>query len=193
MAATDSDDPRSPMGRSEQTALVIIDMLNDYDHPDGAPLQESAREVVPVIAGLVERARAAGTAVIWVNDNHGTWSAGRAELVEQARAGAGAEMVDPIAPPDDAPFVVKARHSAFYGSHLEYLLSTEGIGRLVLVGQVTEQCILYSALDAYIRHFQIVVPRDGVACIDPELADAALRMMERNMRAEVADADDIEL
>jgi nicotinamidase-related amidase len=193
MAATDDDDPRSPMGRSERTALVVIDMLNDYDHPDGEPLKESARGVVPVIARLIDRARAAGTAVIWVNDNHGAWSAGRTELVEGARAGAGADLIDPIAPPDDAPFVVKARHSAFYGSHLEYLLSTEGIGRLVMVGQVTEQCILYSALDAYIRHFQIAIPRDGVASIDAGLADAALRMMEGNMRAEVADADDIEL
>jgi nicotinamidase-related amidase len=80
-------------------------------------------------------------------------------------------------------FVVKARHSVFYETQLEYLLRQEGVERLVLAGQVTEQCILYSALDAYVRHFDVVVPRNAVAHIHEDLADAALRMMETNMRA----------
>ncbi|MDX6719853.1 MAG: hypothetical protein QOJ63_2107, partial [Solirubrobacteraceae bacterium] len=54
----------------------------------------------------------------------------------------------------------------------------------------TEQCILYSALDAYVRDLRVAVPLDGVAHIDPELADAALRMMRRNMRADVQPSDD---
>ena len=58
----------------------------------------------------------------------------------------------------------------------------------VLTGQVTEQCILYTALDAYIRHFQVVVPPDGVAHIDEELGRAALRMMDANMRATIMPA-----
>ncbi len=68
---------------------------------------------------------------------------------------------------------------------LEYLLGQKEIGHLVLVGQVTEQCILYSALDAYVRHLRVSVPRDGVAGIHEKLADAALEMMERNMRVEI--------
>jgi nicotinamidase-related amidase len=192
MDASNPDDPRLPIGRGDRTALLVVDMLNDYDHPDGDALRESAVDVVPVIAELIERAREAEAPVIWVNDNHGRWSAGRAELVEAARAGAGADLIDPIAPDDEAPFVVKARHSIFYGSSLEYLLGTEDIGRLVLTGQVAEQCVLYSALDAYIRHFQVVVPADAVAHIDRELAAAALRMMGDNMRAEVTEAGRVE-
>jgi nicotinamidase-related amidase len=88
-------------------------------------------------------------------------------------------------PAEDLPFVIKARHSIFYGTVLEYLLRQEGIDRLILTGQVTEQCILYSALDAYVRRLQVTVARDCVAHIDVELARAALRMMESNMRAEV--------
>ena len=61
---------------------------------------------------------------------------------------------------------------------------------MILTGQVTEQCILYSALDAYVRHYDMRVARDAVACIDPELGAAALRMMERNMRAQVVEAGD---
>jgi nicotinamidase-related amidase len=101
--------------------------------------------------------------------------------------------VEPIVPRGDTLFVVKARHSIFYQTPLEYLLSQEDVERLVLVGQVTEQCILYSALDAYIRHLDVVVPRDAVAHIHEDLADAALRMMEVNMDADVCGAGDVRL
>ncbi|MCW2859187.1 MAG: isochorismatase [Actinoallomurus sp.] len=86
--------------------------------------------------------------------------------------------------------VARTLHSVFYGTPLEYVLGREPVDELILAGQVTEQCVLYSALDAYLRHFAIKVPRDGVACIDRELGDAALRMMERNMRAEIVTAAD---
>lgn len=186
-------DPRAPIGRGDTTALLVIDMLNDYDHPDGDVLRESARRVLEPITRLVSAARDAGAPVIHVNDIHGRWDAGRQELSTLARKGLPDEDLEAILPAEGAPFVVKARHSVFYGSPLEYLLETQGVGRLVLTGQVTEQCILYSALDAYIRHFQVVVPRDAVAHIDAGLADAALEMMGRNMRADVVSVGDVEL
>ena len=61
----------------------------------------------------------------------------------------------------------------------------------MLCGQVTEQCVLYSSLDAHIRHFRVTVPRDAVAHIHEDLADAALRMMERNMGAQVCDSSEL--
>jgi nicotinamidase-related amidase len=88
-------------------------------------------------------------------------------------------LVKPIVPDDSWPFLEKARHSAFYATPLDYLLSQEQTKRVILTGQVTEQCILYSALDAYIRHFDVTVPSDAIAHIDPDLGAAALRMMER--------------
>jgi nicotinamidase-related amidase len=89
--------------------------------------------------------------------------------------------------------VVKVRHSIFFQTPLEYLLSQEGIDRLVLVGQVTEQCVLYSALDAHVRHLEVCVPPDAVAHIHPDLAEAALRMMSLNMGAEICPADKVVL
>ncbi len=90
------------------------------------------------------------------------------------------------------PFLAKGRHSIFYQTALDHLLRARDIERLVMTGQVTEQCILYSALDAYVRHFSVAVPRDAVAGIHDDLADAALRMMERNMSAHLEDSvDDI--
>ncbi|HWI75246.1 MAG TPA: isochorismatase family cysteine hydrolase [Baekduia sp.] len=169
-------------------ALLVVDMLNRYEHSDADRLRASVREVVPVLAGLVEESGAGGALVVYVNDNHGDWTAGREALSRWALEGADPSLVEPIVPDPDVPFLVKARHSAFYATQLEYLLRQHEVDRLVLTGQVTEQCVLYTALDAYIRHFQVTVPRDAVAHIHADLADAALRMMETNMRADVVDA-----
>jgi nicotinamidase-related amidase len=171
-------------------ALIITDMLNAYDHADAEPLMESARSVVPRLSGLIAEAKEREIVVAYVNDNHGDWTAGRDELAQAAMDGAAPELVEPLLPPRDIPFVVKARHSVFYGTQLEYMLRQFGVTRLVLTGQVTEQCILYSALDAYVRHFEVVVPHDAVAHIHEDLAEAALRMMRMNMRAETPPSEE---
>jgi nicotinamidase-related amidase len=176
---------------SSQAALVVVDMLNTYDHEDAEPLMDSVRSVIDPLRGLLEESSQREVLTIWVNDNHGDWAAGRSELVQRALEGAAPELVEPIAPDHSVPFVVKARHSIFYETQLEYLLREQGVQRLILAGQVTEQCILYSALDAYVRHFDVAVARDAVAHIHRELADAALKMMELNMRAEVVDASKV--
>jgi nicotinamidase-related amidase len=173
------------------TALVVVDMLNTYEHADADILTRSVRRTLGPMRDLIERAGANDDVeVIYVNDLYGQWNAGRAELLERVLEGRYRELIEPIAPAEDAAFVVKARHSIFYETPLEYMLRQQEIDKIVLVGQVTEQCILYSALDAYIRHLDVVVPRDAVAHIHEDLADAALRMMALNMRAEVADAAD---
>jgi nicotinamidase-related amidase len=173
------------------TALVVVDMLNTYEHADADILTRSVRRTLGSMRDLIERASADDDVeVIYVNDLYGQWNAGRAELLERVLEGRYRELIEPIAPAEDAAFVVKARHSIFYETPLEYMLRQQGIDKIVLVGQVTEQCILYSALDAYIRHLDVVVPRDAVAHIHEDLADAALRMMALNMRAEVVDAAD---
>jgi nicotinamidase-related amidase len=174
------------------TALFVIDMLNDYEHEDAEPLAASAREVVPRIAELLERA-GDETLTVYVNDNHEAWEAGRAELVQRALDGRYPELVEPLIPRADTPFLVKGRHSIFYETAVGHLLNSQEVRRIVLCGQVTEQCILYSSLDAYLRGFEIAVPPDAVAHIHPDLAEAALKMMSRNMHADLARASDCDL
>lgn len=170
---------------SGRTAVVVVDMLNPYEHEDAELLVESVEDVIEPVARLVARARREAAEVIYVNDNYGDWNSSQEELAERALRGRRPDLVEPILPPDDAAFVTKARHTIFYMTPLEYLLSQREIDHLVLAGQVTEQCILYSALDAYVRHLRVSVPPDGVAHIHEKLAGAALEMMERNMRADV--------
>jgi nicotinamidase-related amidase len=172
-------------------ALVVIDMINTYDHEDAERLRESAKDAVPVIAELLRSARESGAPVIYVNDNFGEWRSDHRALLEEALAGEYASLIEPIVPDEEAMFVVKARHSIFFETPLEYLLGQEEIEEVVLTGQATEQCILYSALDAHIRHIPVIVPREAVAHIHEDLAEAALRMMEVNMEAEVVGADEV--
>ncbi len=176
-----------------RTAVIVVDMLNSYEHADAEKLVRSVEDSLPAMTRLVERARGDDVPIVYVNDNFGAWNSDRDKLVEEVLEGEYRHLVEPIVPADDTLFVVKARHSIFYQTPLEYLLSQEDVDRVVLVGQVTEQCILYSALDAYIRHLDVVIPRDAVAHIHEDLADASLRMMELNMDAEIADAADVEL
>jgi nicotinamidase-related amidase len=176
-----------------RSALIVVDMLNPYDHEDADRLIDSAEHVIEPISQLVERATGAGAELIYVNDNYGDWNSSSEELAQRALDGRRPDLIEPLLPPEGADFVIKARHTIFYMTPLEYLLSQKEIGHIVLAGQVTEQCILYSALDAYVRHLRVSVPRDGVAHIHEDLADAALKMMERNMRAELTVCADLEL
>ena len=168
------------------TALIVIDMLNPYAHEDAEVLGNNVADIVEPLGQLIDRARIRDDVrLIFINDNYGDFAATREDIVARACNGKRPDLVAPIVPPKDCPFLMKVRHSAFYSTPLDYLLRQGNIEKVILTGQVTEQCILYSALDAYVRHFTICVPRDGVAHIDAQLGKAALRMMQRNMHAEI--------
>jgi nicotinamidase-related amidase len=169
--------------------MIVIDMLNPYDHDDSDELAAQVEERIDAIRGLVEATRDADDVdLVYVNDNYEDFTATSKDIGENAMNGRHPELVEPILPPKGSLFIQKVRHSAFYSSALDHLLRERDIETVVLAGQVTEQCILYSALDAYIRGFSIRVPKDGVCPILPDLGEAAVRMMERNMRAEVVEA-----
>jgi nicotinamidase-related amidase len=168
------------------TAVLVIDMLNSYRHDDAEKLTTSVADIVDPLAGLISQARNRDDVdLIYVNDNYGDFAANQEILIQQALGGERPDLVKPILPKGDVRFLQKVRHSAFYATALAYLLRQLEIERLILTGQVTEQCILYTALDAYVRHFQVIVPPDAVAHIDADLGKAALRMMESNMSAEL--------
>jgi nicotinamidase-related amidase len=181
------------VANSGKTALVVVDMLNSYEHDDAEPLTRSVGTIVDPLSDLVARAEREDVELIYVNDNYGDWNSSQEELAKRALDGTRPDLVEPLLPPDGADFVIKARHTIFYMTPLEYLLGQKEIGHLVLAGQVTEQCILYSALDAYVRHLEVSIPRDGVAHIHENLAEAALEMMERNMSAEITSCSDVRL
>jgi nicotinamidase-related amidase len=173
-----------------EVAVLVIDMLNTYDHQDAELLVPNVAEIVEPLAGLISRGHDRDDVdLIYVNDNYGDFTADFDDIVDAALHGSRPELVSPIAPDENCRRLLKVRHSAFYASSLDYLLRRLEARQLILTGQVTEQCILYTALDAYVRHFEVVVVPDAVAHIDPELSDAALTMMHKNMHAEIVPAE----
>ncbi len=174
-----------------RTALIVVDMLNTYDHEDAELLTESVADAVQPMSELIARAGDGDAHIIYVNDNYGDWNSSQEELTRRALEGARPDLVEPVLPPDEVDFILKARHSIFYMTPLEYLLGEREVERLVLAGQVTEQCILYSTLDAYVRHIPVTIATDAVAHIHEPLAEAAFAMMERNMDAELVRGKDV--
>lgn len=174
-------------GERARSALLIIDMLSDYRFPGGEALAGAAVAAAPRIRAARDVADARGIPVVYANDIVDDWSCSPDGAVERAWSGDGndAAPVHLLAPRRGDAFMHKGQHSAFFGTPLAHYLVVEEITEVVLTGQVTEQCVLYTALDAHVRHHDITVIDDAVVSTDPSLAHAALRMMAENMDARV--------
>jgi nicotinamidase-related amidase len=171
------------------TPVLVVDMLNAYRHPDADKLIPNVVPIIDPLKGLLARAHASDDVdVVYINDNYGDFTADHRDIVAAALDGRRPDLVEPIVPPRDCRMLTKVRHSAFYSTALGYLLGRLETKRVIITGQVTEQCILYTALDAYIRHFEVVIPPDGIAHIDADLGSAALQMMNQNMAARLLPA-----
>jgi nicotinamidase-related amidase len=140
-------------------------MISDFRFPDGAKVQRAARRVAPRIADLKQRAKAAGLACIYVNDNPGRWRSDSRALIDhclRARS-PGADIARRLRPNESDYFILKPRHSAFYATPLEVLLENLGARRVILTGVSSHQCVLFTANDAHLRNLEIIVPSDCVA------------------------------
>jgi nicotinamidase-related amidase len=164
-------------------ALLIIDLISDFRFEDGEKLARVARRITPAIARLSKRARASGVPVIYVNDNRGRWRSDRTEMLERCSGpdSLGKDMVEELAPENEDYFIFKPKHSGFFATPLAALLEHLGARTLILTGLTTEQCILFTAIDAYVREYELIVPRDCVAGI--RLAKPTLTHMEQILKA----------
>lgn len=129
--------------------------------------------------------------IAFANDLDGGFHGSRDKAFALAREGRHPELVEPLETEPGEDFIHKGQHSAFYGTPLAHLLDVEEIENLILTGQVTEQCILYTALDAHVRGYQVKVVADAVLAMDTRLGNAALEMMERNMQARLMTSTDL--
>ena len=151
------------------TAVLILDMISDFEFEDGARLLRVASAVAPRIGQLAQRARAARVPVIYVNDNLGRWQSDFSAIVRHCseKGSRGAPIVDILAPQPRDYCVLKPKHSGFFATALATLLEYIGVERLVLTGVATHQCVLFTANDAYVRDFKLHIPWDCVAAKTP--------------------------
>ncbi|MGH2946496.1 MAG: cysteine hydrolase family protein [Solirubrobacteraceae bacterium] len=159
-----------------RAALLVIDMQNDFVKEGGALVVPDAAATIPRIAGLLERARAAGMRVAFSQDSHDEGDPEWRIWGEHVRRGTwGWEIVDELAPRDDEPVIQKIRYDAFYGTHLDHFLRLWGIDTVVICGTVANICVHYTAASAALRWYDVVVPRDAVSALDPFDLESSLR------------------
>jgi isochorismate hydrolase len=159
-----------------RTVLLILDMISDFDFPDGAAIARAARRIAPRIAALKARAARARIPTIYANDNLGRWRSDvRALIARATREDAiGRDVVQQIAPGEEDFILLKPKHSGFYATPLTELLEAAGAKRLILTGVTTHQCVLFTANDAYLRELELLIPRDCVGA--PETRDTRLAL-----------------
>jgi nicotinamidase-related amidase len=177
-------------------ALLLIDVVNPFDFDGADALHRHAVSAARAIAGLAERAREVNVPTIYVNDNFDKWHLGFPELLDLIRREhpRGREVIDLLAPePARDHYILKPMHSGFFATGLEVLLARLGIRTLVLTGVAADICVLFTANDAYMRGFEVVVPADCVASERPDDCARALAQMERLLKADVRPSTELDL
>jgi len=178
-----------------RAALLIIDMINAFDFEDARRMLGRARAAARAIRGLKRRAKSAGIPVVYVNDNFGRWRSDFRTLLKHVmkRGCPGRSIAELLLPEDDDYFVLKPKHSGFQFSALDVLLDHLGARTLILSGVAGDFCVLFTAHDAYMRDYRLVVPRDCIASLEPMDDRYALAHMAKVTKADVRPSGEIDL
>jgi nicotinamidase-related amidase len=184
---------KSKKSRGKGNALVLIDVINDFDFPLAEALLRYALPAAKRIAALKERARRARIPAIYANDNFGQWRSDFRQQIEYCseKGGRGSQIVELLRPDDDDYFVLKPMHSGFFSTTLEVLLERLEAERLILVGFAADICVLYTANDAYMRGFKVAVPSDCVASETKRQFRFALEHMSKRLKADTKKSDKV--
>ena len=174
-----------PRSRSK-VALLLIDWINDLEFDEGEKLFPQALAAAKATAALRRRAKQAEVPVIHCNDNFGRWRSDfRALLAHVLEDGVrGQPLAELLAPDEDDYFVLKPKHSGFHSTTLDVLLAHLGANTLILTGIAGNFCVLFTAQDAYMRDFRLLVPRDCVASEEQRDNNHALQHMEKVCKAD---------
>jgi len=179
---------------SSRVALLIVDMINGLEFADGEALRRHAEPMADRLAALASRARAAKIPVIYVNDNFGRWRSDFTAQVAHVRDGTrGRGLADRLEPHPQDYFVLKPKHSGFFATGLEVLLQYLDVHWIVLTGVASNICVLFTANDAYMRDYGIVVPRDCVAACSEALNEQALTMMRSTLKIATPSSTELDL
>jgi nicotinamidase-related amidase len=188
-------DPLNHAPDNADTVLLLVDVINDLEFAGGERLLAHALPMAAALSAFKRRAKAAGIPAIYANDNFGRWRSDFPKLVNYCLENEvkGKPVVAQLAPEEDDYFVLKPRHSAFFQTNLEILLKYLGATTLILTGMAGDICVLFSANDAYMRDFRVIVPPDCIASEDAEHNRQVLQLMERVLKAEITPSTELKL
>ena len=176
-------------------ALLLIDVINDLDFPEANQLLRYARPMAKKLLRLKKRAKKAGVPVIYVNDNFGRWRSDfRRQVVHCLRESSrGHEIVALLRPDEDDYFVLKPKHSGFFSTTLETLLRYLGSKKLILTGIAGNFCVLFTANDAYMRDYELIIPSDCTVSNTAVENRQALALMRKFLKADTRSSTKLRL
>jgi nicotinamidase-related amidase len=176
-----------------KAALLLVDFINDFEFDGGDRLFPRALEAAKASAALKRRAKAAGVPVVYCNDNFGRWRSDFRALLERClkEPVRGRPVAELLRPAEDDYFVLKPKHSGFHSSALDVLLKHLEVDTLVLTGVAGDYCVLFTAQDAYMRGYRLLVPRDCTASHPDEDNRRALAHLEKTCKADTGPSEGI--
>jgi nicotinamidase-related amidase len=166
-------------------ALLVLDMISEFHFPEWKRVLKEAERIAPAIERLQRRARNAGVPVIYVNDTRGDWESDQTAFLSRCKAehARGRAVVEIVCPQPEDYFIFKPRHSGFYSTPLETLLQLRSIEEVILTGTTSHQCVLFTAIDGYVRDYRIVVPSDCIGAPTAAQTRHALFILKEATRA----------
>jgi nicotinamidase-related amidase len=159
-----------------KTALIVVDMQNDFVKEGGSLVVPDAEATIPAIRRLLDLARESGMHVVFTQDthNHGDpeWEIWPAHAHEQSW---GWRIVDELAPREDEHVISKVRYDAFYGTHLDHFLRLWGVDTVIICGTVANICVHYTAASAALQWYGVIIPRDATSALSQFDLESSLR------------------
>ena len=176
------------------TALLIVDMISDFEFHDGEKLCPHALAAAENIRDLKRRAKDHCVPVIYVNDNYGHWEEDFRSFAERIGSGSdrGRRITELLAPDENDLYILKPQRSGFYETPLSVLLQSLKVANLIICGVTTDMCVLFTAHDAYMRGFQVYVPADCSAAVEVKFHTDALELLERVAEARIGSSREID-
>jgi nicotinamidase-related amidase len=177
-----------------KVVLLLIDLIGDFEFENGDRIFKYALPAAEKIAALKKKAKKHKIPVVYVNDNFGKWQSDFKKLLEHAldESVRGSRIAEIVKPDEDDYFVLKPKHSGFYSTTLDTLLAYLGAETLVLTGVATNICVLFTANDAYMRDFELVVPSDCVAAYKSKENDDTLKYIAKVLKADIRPSTEID-
>jgi ureidoacrylate peracid hydrolase len=149
----------------ERTAVVVVDMINEFLEDGGLMVLASGRALYGPIQQLVDAAHAAGAAVVWLRDEHEDLSDPefRKRIVHCLKGSWGTQIVDALRPGPDDLILPKSTYSGFFRTPLHEELQRRGITTLLVTGVVTNICVRSTSHDAFFLGYEVIVPEQCVS------------------------------
>lgn len=170
-------------------ALLVIDMLNDFVEENSPLKTPAAKTIIPDIQKRIQDARQKGMIIIYVCDAHSPNDKEFTKWPPHALKGTrGAEIIEELKPHLEDSIVLKDRYSGFqrtFGTNLDLLLESWGVKRIYITGILTNICIFFTAVEASMRDYEVVIWADSVAALSEKDHEIALDQMERVLKIEV--------